>query len=189
MSKGNRQRRTDLGILAAKVLCTARSSRTGKPCQRPPMSGQNVCFHHGGAAPQSVAAARRRLMASSDRVGALLLRIAEDEKTPPAVRLAAIRDVLDRAGVTVKQELEITVQPWQQIIDGIVAEVPDSAMRAQGALDVGSPSQHREWVPGEIVEDDDVPLIDGLPVPQPPTPTAEVKIPSRRQRRGTTLSR
>ena len=188
MSTGNRKRRKKAGLLPSGLKCTAHK-KDGSPCQRPPMTGGNVCYHHGGAAPQTVAAARRRLMGASNNVALLLLKIAEDEKTPPPVRLAAIRDVLDRAGVTVRQEVEVTVQPWQQIIDGIVAEVPDAALRGRSALERAT-HQPGDWIPGEVVEDlEGVPLIDGLPVPQAPAPTAQVKIPSRRKQRKTKLGR
>lgn len=184
MSRGNRKRRVDLGLLAAPVKCSARTT-AGEPCKRSPIKGGNVCATHGGSAGHVVAAARRRLMASSDRVGALLLRIAEDEKTPPAVRLAAIRDVLDRAGVTVKQEVEVTVQPWQQLIEGIVSEVPDDGIRTFGSL-------QRDYVDGEVVDlvppvdnepgedDDDLPALPAAPAPTPAA--APQRIPSRRRR-------
>lgn len=138
-----------------------------------------MCRAHGGAAPQVVAAARRRLMGASNNVAVLLLKIAEDEKQPPAIRLAAIKDVLDRAGVTVKQEVEITVQPWQELIDGIVSEVADDAVRPPGPLD------------GEVVEAE---VVDGPPLPArapalptpapagPPPGTEELRVPSRRRR-------
>ena len=32
--------------------CTARSKRTGQPCQRPAMHGKTVCYHHGGKTPR-----------------------------------------------------------------------------------------------------------------------------------------
>lgn len=159
MSKGNRKRRRELGLLAEPTKCSARK-RDGTPCGASPIRGSSVCRMHGGGAPQTVAAARRRLMAASDRVGALLLRIAEDESTPAPVRLAAIRDVLDRAGVTVKQEVEVTVQPWQQLIEGIVSEVPDEDIRTLGALGKDN------VVDGEVVE----PLLTKA-VALPPLPT------------------
>lgn len=41
--------------------CTARSSRTGHPCQAWAMVGQTTCSAHGGRAPQARAAAERRI--------------------------------------------------------------------------------------------------------------------------------
>lgn len=174
MSKGNRTRRKAAGLLPAQVFCTARTT-AGNPCQRPPVSGATVCWHHGGNAPQVVAAARRRLMAASNNMAVLLMRIAEDETTPAAVRVAAIKDVLDRAGVTVKQEVEITVQPWQAIVEGIVSEVPDEQIRTLGALN------EDDTVDAEVVE----PVLTkavALPPAPGPTPPPEQRIPSRRRR-------
>jgi len=137
------------------------------------VKGTNVCWHHGGGSPQVVAAAKRRLMMQSDRMGALLMQIAEDEAVPPAVRVAAIRDVLDRAGVTAKTEVEITVAPWQQIVDGIVAEVDSEFIRPQGALLSNAFA--------EVAVVDDEPDPRPLPTAQGLAP-AEVRIPSRRKK-------
>jgi len=41
--------------------CTARSSRTGKPCQQAPINGGTVCVAHGGRAPQVKRKAAERL--------------------------------------------------------------------------------------------------------------------------------
>ena len=41
--------------------CTARSSRTGKPCQQAPINGGTVCVTHGGRAPQVKRKAAERL--------------------------------------------------------------------------------------------------------------------------------
>lgn len=41
--------------------CKAKSRRTGEPCKRWPMAGQEVCPTHGGKAPRAKAAAERRL--------------------------------------------------------------------------------------------------------------------------------
>jgi len=184
MSKGNRTRRKEAGLLPAATLCSARK-KDGTPCRRSPINGASVCRAHGGAAPQVVAAARRRLMEGSNQMAVLLMRIAEDDATPPAVRLGAIRDVLDRAGVTSKTEIEVTVQPWQQIIEGIVSEVDDNQIRPQGAflddtLQVGRP----KVIAGGVFDEDEIRQAERqVPErPQPAPPTAEVKIPSRRKK-------
>lgn len=136
-----------------------------------------------------VAAARRRLMGASNNVAVLLLKIAEDEKQPPAIRLAAIKDVLDRAGVTVKQEVEVTVQPWQALVEGIVSEVPDEGIRTLGSLRLDG-----NVVDGEVVDlppafDNELGEEEPLPkaLPAAPRPT-EQRIPSRRKRRGNRLA-
>lgn len=175
MSKGNRTRRKELGLLPARSYCSARK-KDGTPCRRAPINGASVCRVHGGAAPQVVAAAKRRLMEASKDMAALLMRIAEDEAVPPAVRLGAIRDVLDRAGVTAKTEVEITVAPWQQLIDGIVSEVDDDRIRPQSRY---LQEMFADVVDAEVVLDEPDPR--PLPTAQGLVPS-EVRIPSRRKK-------
>ncbi|MGC4940778.1 hypothetical protein [Kribbella sp. DT2] len=88
----------------------------------------------------------------------LLYKLATDESVPPAVRLAAIRDWLDRAGITSKLEIEIDV-PWKDVlISGIVAEVDeDQIERAQSYVRGLAPPPPRElegYVDAEVVEED-----------------------------------
>ena len=134
MSKGNRKRRRELGLLPEPVKCSART-RTGNPCSRSPIKGGTVCASHGGRAPQVKRKAQERLL---KEVPAMLRRLAElasDETVPPAVRLAAIRDWLDRAGITSKIDVEITLGGWQDLIHGITSEVPDSVLSGVGPGD------------------------------------------------------
>jgi hypothetical protein len=76
------------------VRCTARSKSTGQQSQRPAILGGNVCYHHGGNAPQTKAKARRRLEQAADALVARLLSFALDGDTSDNVALcknAAIR--------------------------------------------------------------------------------------------------
>lgn len=123
MSKGNRTRRKALGLLPEAKLCAART-RSGVPCKRSPIKGAVVCRAHGGAAPQVQARARERLALASENMVVLLQRIATDEKEPVAVRLAAIKDVLDRAGVSAKTVVSLETELWQDVIADILAEAP-----------------------------------------------------------------
>ena len=77
--------------------CKAKSSRTGKPCQRPALKGMTVCRTHGGAAPQTIAAAKLRLLEMRDPAMAVLMReMKRETDTPNQVALNAAKDVLDR---------------------------------------------------------------------------------------------
>jgi hypothetical protein len=85
-----------------------------------------------------------------------LYKLATDESVPPAVRLAAIRDWLDRAAITSKIEVEIDM-PWKDVIAGIVAEVDeDQVNSAQNyAHRLTSPAPELEnYVDAEVIEED-----------------------------------
>lgn len=89
------------------MQCTAHSSQTGKPCKSKAVKGATVCRMHGGSAPQVKAAAKRRLLEAADPAAAALVKIALDEDMDPRVRVMAIRDLLDRAGISEPKQVEV----------------------------------------------------------------------------------
>lgn len=90
-----------------------------------PLAGTNRCRLHGGSFPQAQARARERIIAATDVAAGRLIEFMNDKKVPWAIRLAAARDLLDRGGVTAKTVVEVEA-PWQELIEGIVAEVGDA---------------------------------------------------------------
>lgn len=100
-----------------KGRCTAKSSRTGKPCAKYPINGGTVCRTHGGAAPQVKAKALERLMALQNPAIDCLTKLIERQEYP-STAYAAARDVLDRTmgkpteSVQVEQSGELTIR-WQ----------------------------------------------------------------------------
>jgi hypothetical protein len=81
---------------AGRRLCSA-TTRKGLPCKGPAIQGGLVCRMHGGAAPQVKEAARRVTL--ERLVGPALVQLGHliaDPDVSDAVRLGAIRDVLDR---------------------------------------------------------------------------------------------
>ena len=109
------------------VKCTAKAKSTGKRCGKPPILGGTVCRIHGGAAPQVIAASGRRIL--EELVGPALIRmhdILTNKDTPPAVRLAAVKDILDRTGYKPAQTVEIIT------IGAIEAEI----LRLEAELEV-----------------------------------------------------
>ncbi len=108
------------------TYCTARRSN-GDPCKRRPIKGGTVCPTHGGSAPQTKAAAARRILAAADPAAAFLVAQMYDETLDPALRQRAARDLLDRAGLVPRSaiELEVEVKPWQQDIEGLLADLDD----------------------------------------------------------------
>lgn len=77
--------------------CKARSSQTGEPCKRWALRGATVCTSHGAKAPQVAFKAEERIQAlvplALARIEALI-----DQADMDSIRLAAAKDIMDRAG-------------------------------------------------------------------------------------------
>lgn len=86
-------------------LCSAHRTN-GDPCKRSPINGGTVCIMHGGKAPQVVAKAEERIRDMVDPALNRLLKLIDDDLS--GVALAAVKDVLDRAGYSVRQRVEHT---------------------------------------------------------------------------------
>lgn len=87
--------------------CTAKSSRSGHPCQRWAIAGGTVCPTHGGQAPQVKAKALDRLLAlQHPAINRLEQLIGQDAF--PSVAYAASRDVLDRTMGKAAESVAIT---------------------------------------------------------------------------------
>ncbi|MCX2713763.1 hypothetical protein [Mycolicibacterium sp. J2] len=101
--------------------CTAHSSRTGEQCKNVAIKGGKVCRYHGGNAPHVIANARARLQNAADLMARELLGIALTADTE-SVKLAAIRDALDRAGLKAPAEVVVTPgepKAWETVFESI----------------------------------------------------------------------
>ncbi len=99
------------------MQCTAHN-RQGNPCGNHAIPYHTVCRYHGGAAPQVKRIAARREL--EQLLGPALTRlkgIIDNQKTPPAVLLAAIKDILDRTGYKPVEQVEVFT------IDNVQAEI------------------------------------------------------------------
>lgn len=96
--------------------------KTGERCKQAAMEAQQVCGYHGGRAPQNKRKARQRIDEAADRLAKKLIGIALDDNTSEGGRIAAIKDLLDRAGVSAKTaiDVEVEVKPYQRLTDKIV---------------------------------------------------------------------
>jgi len=114
-----------------------------------------------------IAAAQVRLLMASDRLMAQLLLIAEDKSEPTPVRLAAIRDALDRAGLGAKQQIEIEarVETWEQKVQAAVVDWSELAELM--------PAADPNVIDAELVED--APRDATLDVSERPDPHREAR--------------
>lgn len=116
--------------------------RNGERCLKPANRGMTVCRTHGGAAPQVQRKAKQRLELAADRMARELLGLAEGAESE-AVKLNAIRDALDRAGLGAKTEVSVELKPYEQLMDDItgVASISRAEHRAlQGRAFIETPA-------------------------------------------------
>jgi hypothetical protein len=94
--------------------CTAHR-KNDEQCRNPAILGATVCRYHGGAAKQVVRAATVRLQNAAEKMARELLGMATNPNVSDPVKLAAIRDALDRAGLKpiTTVDLEVSTRPWE----------------------------------------------------------------------------
>lgn len=99
-------------------------NRRGEQCGHAAIPGGTVCYYHGGAAAHVRDAATARLLGGTERAAAELVRLASKAKAEP-VRLAACKDVLDRAGIGARGQVDVNVEATVEApaLDRLIAEV------------------------------------------------------------------
>jgi hypothetical protein len=108
--------------------CTAHR-KNGDQCKNAAIRGGTVCGYHGGRSPAVRRKARQRIEEAADRLARELLEMAISDKVADSVKLAAIRDALDRAGLAARTAVELEVgppKPWEQVMEGLTEVVSGS---------------------------------------------------------------
>lgn len=137
--------------------CTAHR-KNGEQCKNAARRGTNVCDFHGAKAPQVKAKARQRLEEAADRMAKELLGIALSAESE-AVKLAAVKDGLDRAGLGAKTALELSVaepKPYEEVLANLagIAQISREESRARRGLPaLASDDGPMEVVDAELVDD------------------------------------
>lgn len=95
--------------------CTAKAKGTGNRCGKYAIPGGTVCKNHGGAASQVKNKAKLRLLEMVDpalkELNRIMLTGADDK-----VKLAAVKDILDRAGVPRQTETTVMVEDARDLL-------------------------------------------------------------------------
>lgn len=133
------------------TVCTARR-RNGEPCLNYAIKGATVCRMHGGSAPQVRAAAQTRILMASDLAAKQLVSLMQSPKVADNIKLAAAKDLLDRANVSGTQNVEIgvTKRTYEDVLDEMLVEVPED-------VDDDEPSialRREVVIDAELVEDE-----------------------------------
>lgn len=111
--------------------------KTGEQCKNAAILGSTVCRFHGGAAKHVKAAARARLENAADLMAKQLLGIALTAEGE-SVKLAAIKDALDRAGLKPPAEVVLSqgeTKPYEELFDDIASGSRAESRKARGVPD------------------------------------------------------
>lgn len=137
--------------------CVAIRNKTGERCLKPANRGMTVCRTHGGAAPQVQRKAKQRLELAADRMARELLGMATGAESE-AVKLNAIRDALDRAGLGAKTEVSVELKPYEQLLGDIagVGSISRAEHRAMQGRPVFDAPALADAIDAELVETADV---------------------------------
>lgn len=127
--------------------------KTGERCKNAAILGSTVCRFHGGAARHVKAAARARLENAADLMAKQLLGIALTAESE-GVKLAAIKDSLDRAGLRPPAEVVLSqgeTKRYEEVFEGIAGLSREESRARRGYADspAAQPVEDRSYGSGE----------------------------------------
>lgn len=146
-----------------RVRCNGHK-HNGERCQKPAINGATVCRTHGGATRHVRAAAKRKLDDAALLMAKELLKMAQSDTVSDAVKLAAIRDALDRAGLKPSTQVDvgIEVKPWEEMVADVGGMTTMTRSESRAARGFPDPPAL------EPVSERDADVIDAEIVPDPP---------------------
>lgn len=137
-----------LDRMESQTLCTARR-RNGEKCLNYAVKGATVCRMHGGSAPQVRAAAQTRILMASDLAAKKLVELMSSAKVDDRVKLAAAKDLLDRANLAGTQNIEVGVT--KRSFEDHASEIVFDAIADDDQPALPAPS---DIVDADVIEDD-----------------------------------
>jgi len=161
--------------------CTATSKRTGERCRAWALRGAKTCRVHGSATRASKVAAAKRVAEASGFAADMLAEFMADPNVDLKTRTQIAQDLLNRAGVNGKQELEVTVgmvPGWEAGIQDLFVQYPDSDLGVIEAVVVSEDQENEQG--DEVAERARVKRrragYSGDPVTPPPTKRAANRV-------------
>jgi hypothetical protein len=118
-----------------RTRCRAHAKHGGQ-CRAWAILGGTVCNKHGGSAPQVKEKARQRLTEMVFPALAQLRKILVAADTSDTDRLRAIKEVLDRTGLTEAQLIKLEVSAdWTTTFEGVVLGYAEQELELPAGLD------------------------------------------------------
>lgn len=105
------------------VALTRSGHYRGSRCVKWRARGTRVCLRHGAQLPNVRKHALKNLLGAADDAVSELIRVALLKKNvSDADKIKALSQLLDRAGVVGKQEIEVTTKPWQKMLKALAGD-------------------------------------------------------------------
>ncbi|BBZ55905.1 hypothetical protein [Mycolicibacterium phocaicum] len=147
--------------------------KNGERCKNAAIVGGTVCRYHGGASAHVQRTARARLENAADRMAKELLGMAIDPNVADSVKLAAIKDALDRGGLKAPNQVVVSAgqttgfdEIYTDVFTGTRAESRRARGMELGPNDVdalGYSSSSSEQSSAAVIDADGFDVTDSFP--------------------------